>query len=311
MLGGRFAGVIPVALACACGGTTHEDDPLPPYPETGCPPSHEIVNGVCAVKEVLFLGGTFLMGAGRCDRAGVFDNPPDRAECPLRDEPHSVTVEPFWVDVALHSQHDGLPPDPSCPSGDLSCGRDRYVPTRAGFGFVGTSPTGSTYDPKEAVQYLEDECARRGKRWLTEAEWEYIVTAGGTRKYPWGDAEPQCSNANLDFERCGNPNPSVPGLPELALIATYPPSSEGVYDLIGGFWEMLAPSPQAYSPQYTAVPLNLPECATGPGSCNWISKALVTAARGGDTTTKLDAVDPKRRHVTVSSAAFRCARPAD
>lgn len=311
MFGWRFATVIPVALACACGGTTHEDDPLPPYPKTGCPPSHEMVAGVCTVKEVFFPGGTFLMGAGHCDQAGVFDNPPDRTECPLRDEPQSVTVEPFFADAALHSQHDGLPPDPSCPSGDLGCGRDRFVPTRAGFGFVGTSATGSTYDPKEAVQYLEDECARQGKRWLTEAEWEYIVTAGSTRNYPWGDRAPRCSDANLDFEHCGNPNPSRPGFPELALIATYPPSPEGVYDLIGGFWEMLAPSPQAYSPQYTAVPVNLPECATGSASCDWISNSLVTATRGGDTGTKLDAVDPKRRHVTVSFASFRCARSAE
>ncbi len=290
----------------ACGGTTDEDKPIPTYPKSGCPPSHEMVDGVCTVKEIFFAGGTFVMGAGYCDRAGALEIPPDPTECPLRDQPRTVTVEPFWVDATVRVFHRVPAQNTDCPSGDLSCGRHLYQPLGIHFGR-------QTWDAVEAVEDVQELCGRFGKRWLTEAEWEYIVTAGGTRQFPWGDRAPRCSDANLDSTSCGTPNPSD-GHADISLVATYRPSPEGVYDLIGGFWEMLAPSPEVYGENYTAMPLNLPDCPAGPGKCEWPPQKVVTAARGGDRRTATDAVDPVARRVThginAGAYAFRCARSA-
>ncbi len=292
----------------ACGGTTDEDKPIPTYPKSGCPPSHEMVDGVCTVKEVFFPGGTFAMGAGYCDRAGALEIPPDFTECPLRDQPRTVTVEPFYVDATVVTA-DGYPPGSGieCASRDLGCGRPLYQPSGVAF-----AP--NIADEKKAVARTNKTCVKRGKRWLTEAEWEYIVTAGGTRKFPWGERAPRCSDANLDSTNCGTPNPSD-GHDDISLVATYRPSPEGVYDLIGGFWEMLAPSPEVYGENYTAVPLNLPDCPAGPGKCEWPPQKVVTAARGGDRRTAPDAVDPVARRIThginAGAYAFRCARSGE
>ncbi|MBI4702580.1 MAG: SUMF1/EgtB/PvdO family nonheme iron enzyme [Deltaproteobacteria bacterium] len=67
---------------------------------------------------------------------------------------------------------------------------------------------------------------------MSEVQWEYAASAGGTRTYPWGDREPTCEDANFDPGRCGlKPD----------LIAQYPPSPEGVYDLAGNGYELVVP----------------------------------------------------------------------
>jgi formylglycine-generating enzyme required for sulfatase activity len=305
-------------LLSACGGSTDEDKLIPAYPTSGCPPSHEKIDGVCTVKEVYFPGGTFVLGAGHCAEAGALRVPPDLTQCPLADQPRTVNVKPFWVDVTLRTADSfppGTPEADTCKSRDLVCGKELHAPLGAFFGTY-------TSDPADAVAEVQESCARFGKRWLTEAEWEYIVTAGGTRKFPWGDRAPRCSDANLDFARCGNPNAIGNGAqPEIALVATYAPSPEGVYDLIGGFWEMLAPAtPDVYGDAYTEVPLNLPACPQGPGGClDWpegIPNKLATVARGGSSRTSLADVDPTIRQVSLGAStraggyAWRCARSA-
>ncbi|MEZ4219467.1 MAG: SUMF1/EgtB/PvdO family nonheme iron enzyme [Polyangiaceae bacterium] len=301
----RFA--VPWLLAAvACGGTTDEDRLIPEYPKTGCPPSHEKVDGVCTVKEVFFPGGTFTLGAGYCDHAGALDVPPDLTDCPLADQPRTVTVKPFWVDATVLSAvlHPN-PADEHCPSLDLSCARERYAPVGGQFGFLGG------LDPVEGI---ENSCIKRGKRWLTEVEWEYIVTAGGTRKFPWGDRPPRCSDGNLDYEHCGNPNALRNGaLPELSLVGTFSSSPEGVFDLVGGLGEMLAANPEAYAEDYTAVPLRLPDCPNGWGTCDgWIGNIPTTVRRGGNSDTPLDELNPMRRGViNGGDSAFRCARSAE
>lgn len=302
----RLRALLALTLACAaCSGQIERDPPYPPYPTSGCPPSHEPVNGRCTVREVFIPGGQFVLGAGYCSIPRILETPPVVGDCPLADAPRTVTVKPFWVDVTARAFSDS----PAfyredCPTADVTCAGRGYEPLTLPF-------IDSEFEPAAAVALVEEICQQRGRRWLTEVEWEYLATGGGTRRYPWGDREPKCSDGNFDFERCGARNAEPDG--GVSLVASYSPSPEGVYDLFGGSWEMLAPSPQAYDNAYTPVPLSLSEDCAVP--CDWIPGAPITAARGASPATPIGDVRADYRYPSYGRGSgffkFRCARDAD
>ncbi|MCX0271047.1 ergothioneine biosynthesis protein EgtB [Nocardia zapadnayensis] len=87
-----------------------------------------------------------------------------------------------------------------------------------------------------------------GKRLPTEAEWEkaarYDPDTGRTRAYPWGDAEPGSTHANLGQRHL-----------EPADIGAYPAGASpvGVHQLIGDVWEWTSSGFQPY-PGFHAFP---------------------------------------------------------
>ncbi|WP_433682742.1 ergothioneine biosynthesis protein EgtB [Nocardia sp. CA-119907] len=87
-----------------------------------------------------------------------------------------------------------------------------------------------------------------GKRLPTEAEWEkaarFDPETGTSRRYPWGDTEPDQATANLGQRHL-----------EPADVGAYPAgaSPAGVHQLIGDVWEWTASGFEAY-PGFRAFP---------------------------------------------------------
>ncbi|MFX0575968.1 ergothioneine biosynthesis protein EgtB [Nocardia nepalensis] len=87
-----------------------------------------------------------------------------------------------------------------------------------------------------------------GKRLPTEAEWEkaarFDPETGASRRYPWGDTEPDSTTANLGQRHL-----------EPAEVGAYPAgaSPAGVHQLIGDVWEWTASGFDAY-PGFRAFP---------------------------------------------------------
>ncbi|MDX1647663.1 MAG: ergothioneine biosynthesis protein EgtB [Longimicrobiales bacterium] len=219
----------------------------PPHPDPEAPEPGAMVR---------FPGGRVTIGTD--DRSTAYDN-----ERPA----HEVELEPFWIDVhpvtnAAYREFvdDGGYGDREAWSDEGWAWKEeagleapKYW-TGAGAGWR-ERVMDRTLDlhplrPVCHVCYWEAEAYARwaGKRLPTEAEWEAAAawdsTAGRSLAYPWGDAPPTASRANLDalvFE------PTV--------VGSYPEgrSPLGCWDMLGNVWEWTSSDFRGY-PGYETFP---------------------------------------------------------
>jgi iron(II)-dependent oxidoreductase len=208
------------------------------------------------VDEVLVPGGAFTMGTST--EPWALDN-----ERPA----HEVDVAPFFIDTAavtngafLAFMDAGGYDEPlwwSAPgwahrqAGGLSAPQfwERGVGIwfRVRFGVQEPVPL---QEPVMHVSFHEAQAyaAWAGKRLPTETEWEKAArwdpTTGRSRRYPWGDDDPQLDHANLGQRHL---RPAEAG--------AYPRGASplGVHQLIGDVWEWTS-SPFRGYPGFTAFP---------------------------------------------------------
>jgi iron(II)-dependent oxidoreductase len=209
-----------------------------------------------ATGEVLVPGGPFTMGTDT--EAWALDN-----ERPA----HQVDVPAFFIDAAptTNGEYERFIAEGGytdqrywSPEGwQHRLDADLRAPQhwqRDGAGWASTR-FGRTerVDPDEPVVHVcfyEAEAYARwaGKRLPTEAEWEkaarFDPATGRSRRYPWGDDDPQERHANLG-QRHLSPAP----------VGAYPEGASplGVHQLMGDVWEWCASDFQPY-PGFAAFP---------------------------------------------------------
>jgi iron(II)-dependent oxidoreductase len=139
-----------------------------------------------------------------------------------------------------------------------------------------------------------------GRRLPTEAEWEKAAAAtpqGPVRRFPWGDASPDGTQANL-WPRGGRPAP----------VGAFPAgvSAFGFEQMIGDVWEWTASDFRPYPgfrpfpyPEYSAVFFGSDYKVLRGGSWAVAPDAIRNTFRNWDY--------PIRRQIF---AGFRCARDA-
>jgi iron(II)-dependent oxidoreductase len=189
---------------------------------------------------VRFPGGRVTIGTD--DRSAAYDN-----ERPA----HAVDVAPFWIDTHPVTNRDFLifiaaggyeSPEYWSAAGwrwrtDSSAVAPKYWNHRDGVWRTRTMDRSGPVDPAHPVchvSWYEAEAFARfaGKRLPTEIEWEAAASwdpaSGASRAYPWGDAPPDLTLANVDQLAFGT-----------AAVGSYPAnvSPIGCSGMIGDVWE--------------------------------------------------------------------------
>lgn len=217
-------------LTASCGAdVTLPADPEPPL----CHRGWELVDGVCQVKEIYFEGGTFTMGRGYCFPPEAHEEEFDDGRCFLSDEPHEVTVEPFYMDAVEFTSEERYRREilEQCPQFSAACIEELNMPE------LGETP----FSP--ANNFGDDLCEAQGKSIPTESQWEFAASGGGLRTYPWGDEPPSCEVVYADAS-----------CPSVGEVAQYPPSPEGVHDLAGNAQEWVLYDDTYTAPGYPDTP---------------------------------------------------------
>jgi formylglycine-generating enzyme required for sulfatase activity len=235
-------------------------------------------------------GGYFILGD--LEAVGAAETTEEEPS-PLRP----VVMSPFLLDKFELTVQDvrtlvndgklkGALPDPMTP-GD---------PQKQFCSWLGASDSSHDRLPINCVSYAtaSELCKLRGGALPTEAQWEYAARGRGERRrYPWGDADPQCCSASLN--RTGPPpvlpmmcpgaglepvgsHPASPGCTATGLAGTITQvgdvTLDGVEDMAGSLMEPLGDLLQPYdSPCWTGAGL-----LTNP-SCQGVSNAA-NAMRG-------------------------------
>ncbi|MFE2194865.1 ergothioneine biosynthesis protein EgtB [Streptomyces olivaceus] len=225
-------------------------------PQALTAPDPEPVPLYTGPSEVLVPGGPFTMGTGTEPWALDNERPAHRREV----APYFIDTVPVTNGAYRAFIDDGGYDDPRwwTPDGwdhirrhsvtaPQFWRRDGGQWLRRRFGVTETVPAD---EPVLHVCWYEADAYARwaGRRLPTEAEWEkaarYDPVTGGTRRYPWGDADPGPEHANLG-QRHLRPAPA----------GSYPAGESplGVRQLIGDVWEWTSSDFAPY-PGFRAFP---------------------------------------------------------
>lgn len=167
-------------------------------------------------------GGTFTMG-------------PDPLEPDIAPA-HEVTVDPFYIDrrevtVAEYTEFLNEVNNPERYYHPNMSFRDCGIIARDDGSYHVAEGRGSYPVVYVNREDAEAYAAWAGKRLPTEAEWELVARAQGSRPYPWGDAPPHPERVNFDYHY-GQTVP-VGSMPEGA-------TDRGVHHLLGNVSEIVA-----------------------------------------------------------------------
>ncbi len=214
------------------------------------PPGPAPADAAALPREVLVPGGQFTMGTSAEPWALDNERPAHLVDvapfyldtCPVSNAQYAEFIADggydqrrFWTEAGWeHRQRAGL-------SGPAFWHREGGGWQRRRFGV--TEPVPAAEPVLHVCWYEADAYARwAGRRLPTEPEWEkaarFDPATGRSRRYPWGDADPSSSHANLG-QRHLQPAPA----------GSYPASAApcGARQLIGDVWEWtssdLAPYP--------------------------------------------------------------------
>ena len=291
--------LVPIFLSIACVNTSTET--LPP---TNSPSATN--GGISPGEMVLIPAGSFQMGSSETDLQWVIDgcvnngNDHDLCTKMVRNESptHRVYLDAFYMDKyevtnIQYAQCVACAP----PSDYSSYTRTSYY----------NNPTYAYY-PVIYVSWhnANDYCTWAGKRLPTEAEWEKAARGSSdTRKWPWGNANPDCSLLNFSSGGFGDQSPC---LGDTSQVGSYPTGASpyGALDMAGNVWEWVADW-WDYDYYNTYDPNGWPSNPTGPTS------GTDKVQRGGSwdniwlyaRAAPRHQFDPFQRNMHVG---FRCAR---
>src|ERR1039457_190197 len=267
---------------------------------------------ICAPNQIGIAGGVFWMGD-----LDVGEN-----SLPI----HKVTLSPYCIDrteVTVASywacvQSGGCQSPNAAVDWDYIKGEEKYklsqFCTWRKSGLTAQHPM-NCVDWKQAAIY----CQWTGGRLPTEAEWEYAARGSDTRRYPWGNEEPDESRLNACGAECVSMANEKLGMTLKGLYATddawtatapvgsYPngKSPFGLLDMAGNVWEWTADTFAHYRGQPVTNPHvfefdELPRVCRGGGWFNEGAEQFRAAHRmKNDSNTR------------SANPGFRCARGAD